>query len=93
MPETTIFVSSGFGLNRGPFVTLGVHGREIQMSVEEARHHAMATLQAAEAAESDGMIVEFLLKRLGMTMEHGAAVLIELRKIREAKQRERLGVV
>lgn len=52
--------TSGFGHKRGPFVTLSLNGADlIQMDVEEARSHAMAVLECAEAAETDGYIVDY----------------------------------
>lgn len=52
---------SGFGGKRGPFVTLLLDGEQIiQMSVAEAQHHAMCVLEAAESAETDGFIAEYV---------------------------------
>jgi hypothetical protein len=59
--EKKLDAISGFGLNRGPFVTLLLNDQElIQMSVAEARHHAMCVLEAAEAAETDSFIVDYV---------------------------------
>lgn len=59
--EKKLDAMSGCGLNRGPFVTLLLNDQElIQMSVEEARHHAMCVLEAAESAETDGFIATYV---------------------------------
>lgn len=99
MPEAKwrkIEATSGFGRAIGPFVTLSLDGDDIvQMSVEEARHHAMCVLQAAEAAETDGMIVQFMANVLGERPDrvNNVAVLAEFRKIRDIARRSREGVV
>jgi TctA family transporter len=87
-------VTSGFGPNRGAFVTLDMDGKDIlQMSIEEARHHAIAVLEAAEAAEMDGVIVSFAEKLGVPSGSPTAAMLLEFRKLRDANRRRRQGVV
>lgn len=92
--ETRLDCISGFGTQRGPFVTITVNGENlVQMSVEEARHHAANLLQAAEAAEMDGIVIAWATDRVGVTMEEATKLLLDFRKLRDAARRRREGVV
>jgi hypothetical protein len=87
-------VTSGYGAKVGPFVTLSVDGVDLlQMTTEEARHHAQAALEAAEAAEMDGVIVAFGQKLGVPSGAPMAAMLLEFRQLRDANRRRRQGVV
>jgi hypothetical protein len=77
------------GRDRQPYVHLvlmytdGTEEIAGQMTVAEARHHAMATLEAAEAAETDAFLVWFLEQRVGLEQGAAAALLPEFRTWRE----------
>ncbi len=92
MPDKVLVCTSGYGLKRGPFITLSFEGKDVcQISVEEARHFAMAVLQAAEAAESDGIFFAMATeRRLGV--KGAAELLLKARKIRDEQRRAREGV-
>jgi hypothetical protein len=83
--DKTILVTSGYGGNtKKPFVM--VEGDEfdkpIQFSPTDARALAQNLLRAAEAAESDAVIVNFLHGELELPMGKVAEVLVMFRKFR-----------
>lgn len=92
MPKIQSFsVTSGYGQNtRRPFVEFRGPS-ESTMSPKEARDLAMNLIQAAEAAESDGFLVEFVLEQIGGEMEQAAGLLQMFREWREALWREKYG--
>lgn len=59
-----------------------------QWSPAEARHHAMAVLEVAEAAEQDAFIYEWFAGRYSLDERHVSILLQEYRAFRAA-QRER----
>jgi hypothetical protein len=83
-------VTSGYGHNtRRPFVE--IHGPERkQMSPKEARDLGLNLIQA-EAAESDGFLVEFVLEQIEGEMEEAAGLLQMFREWREALWKEKYG--
>lgn len=94
MSQKRINVSSGFGFKIGPFVTIEFDGKEVQVSVEEARHHAMCVLTCAEGAETDGVIVEWTRDVLKAADPRVIGEVVQaFRKTREAAHRRRTGVV
>lgn len=63
-----ILVSSGYGLNtRLPFVQIESEDldKPIQVSPQEARDLALNLLQAAEGADTDAFMVDFLKNTVG----------------------------
>ena len=89
--EHRIEVQSGFGANtREPFVTLTLpDGRDrIQMRAHEARDLAVNILQGAEAALTDGLVVEFFRGKVGLGMPEVAGILSQLRAYRVRKSKE-----
>ena len=67
-----------------PFVQLIMDGKVVgQMSTKEARDHALATLEAAEAADQDAFMVDFLHTKIGMEMPAAGRILVEFREWRE----------
>jgi hypothetical protein len=93
MPDELVEVISGFGLRRGPFVTVKYGDREIQMSVEEARNHALNLIQCCEAAEMDGIVFEWVTVDVKQSIEAAGSLLLEFRKFRDASRRRRQGVI
>lgn len=87
MTTKTINVTSGYGHNtKEPFVEINAPQLRIQMSPENARDLALNLLQAAEAAYSDGFLIEFLTDAIGSDPAQAAMLLGEFRKWRETKQ-------
>lgn len=81
-------VTSGFGgRTQKPFVQVLIEAADwsCQMSPSEARDLAHNLLECADAAESDGFLVTFLRKKVGLRDQQIASVLIDFRKWREAK--------
>jgi len=54
-----------------------------QLPVSEARSHAMAILECADAAESDAFLVQFLKEKVKLPDDQYAPILIEFRAYRE----------
>lgn len=57
-----------------------------QMTVEEARTHAHGILQAAESAETDAFLCEFMENFLGATKPQMGVILSDFRAFRERKR-------
>jgi hypothetical protein len=82
----SILVTAGYGGNTNqPFVQVEGEAIDgpIQLSPQEARAFAMTLLESADAAESDGFIVEFMRKELKADHEHTMVLLKEFRKFRQ----------
>lgn len=92
--NSVLEVVSGFGAKVGPFVTISLDDQKLcQLSIEEARHHALAILEAAEAAEMDGVILSFG-EKLGIPEgTQRAVMLMDFRQMRDVNRRRRQGVV
>lgn len=76
------------GVNRKgeAFVQLILEGKPIaQMTPAEARDHARAVTEAAEAAEQDAFMLEFAKSTIGTTEVGAAQLLVEFRRFREAR--------
>lgn len=86
-----IHVTSGFGANtREPFVQVEMEypkDHPLQLHPDEARDLAANLLQAAEAADQDAFLFEFVSKELHAGDNAGGGILLEFRKWRS----ERLG--
>lgn len=68
--------------NHQPYVTLKLGDQATQMDPTEARRIAAWLLEAAEAAEADAFIVQFLSKDMDLGTDYAAAVLATFRKKR-----------
>ena len=70
-----------------PFVQLTWGTEQAQMTPEEARQHAYAILDAANAAETDSIMVGFLKDKVGIPddKEMIAKILKDFRDLRERK--------
>jgi len=62
--------------------------RKMQMSVAEARQHAMQVLEVAEAAETDAFLVAFF-QQLDNSFEGALRMLVKFREFREAREASR----
>lgn len=86
----TFEVSSGFGHNtQAPYVQVLIKKADwmTQMSPATARELAMSLFAAADAAESDGFLVGFLQKTIGVKdMSAIVSVLVQFREYRAQQQ-------
>lgn len=73
---------------RKPFVELRHRDFLVQWSPADARHHAMAVLEVAEAAEQDAFFVTFIVEQLKSSDQVAEAMLQDFRGYRAA-QREK----
>ncbi len=92
--EHMISIASGYGhATKEPFVTFSMANPEetanptIQMQSDQARQIAFRILEAADAAESDGFIVEWLAGTADMSDSQVGALLSEFRDWREKRRR------
>lgn len=92
-PEAMFEVQSGYSSkNRRPFVELSYDGASLKVSPDEARDIAFSLIGAAEAAEQDGFLFEFMTNQVGVEGGMAAAVIVEYREYRErGRQVEPLG--
>jgi hypothetical protein len=85
-----IKVTSGFGGNtREPFVQVEMDypkDHPLQLHPDEARDLAANLLQAAEAADGDQFMFEFVSKELHAGDNAGANILLEYRKFRNERR-------
>lgn len=65
-----------------PFVQLHWGELHAQMTPDEARQHAFAILECAEAADSDAFLFHFARKRVGMDEERAAKLIFSFREFR-----------
>lgn len=88
----TFEVSSGFGYNtQAPYVQVLIKKADwmTQMSPATARELALNLMACADAAESDGFLVNFLRKTVGVEdMRAIATILMEFREYREQQEKE-----
>jgi hypothetical protein len=61
------------------------------MLFQMAAWQHMASLKMAEAAETDGFLVEFITEQVGMGLEEAAGLLAHFREWRESLWREKYG--
>jgi len=83
LPNDILWHQSGVNPKGEPFVQL-LRGDQIvgQMSPEEAREHAHAMLEAAEAAEQDAFLMHFAREIVGASQEDAAGLLMRFREFR-----------
>lgn len=90
----TIMVTSGYGGNtRQPFVELKTDKLKapLQLSPEEARDLAQNILEAAEAAEQDAFMFEYVSKDLNAGERAAAGIISAFRKWRDEHGQNRQG--
>src|SRR6185369_10044031 len=86
--EQIFLVSSGYGGNtKRPFVQLQHPSidRPLTISPNEARALALNILECADAAESDGFLVEFFKGDLEQDDQHIAFLLTQFREYRKKR--------
>lgn len=94
--DTHISIASGYGGNtQRPFVAIGIANPTesanpiVQLPTDEARRQAMYILEAADAAESDGFVIEWFSRGAAhLSDEQAAAVLADFRAYREKRRKE-----
>src|SRR6185369_15251603 len=86
---TMISVSTIYGAKtKEPYVVLEIRNPEMYMSPTQAREIAQMFLEAADAAESDGFVVEFFQKHIGLDTNDATKLLLIFREYR-VEQRKR----
>jgi hypothetical protein len=81
--EKTLWHQSGVAPTGDPFVQLILDEEIIaQMSPEAARDHARQITEAAEAAEQDAFIMDFMQRQIGLDINRAGQVLVDLRNYR-----------
>jgi len=68
-------------------ITIGDR-KPVYVTPEEARSIAEDILQAATAAETDEVVMRWLMGKLGVNVEQGAAILQDLRRFRAERRHE-----
>ncbi len=83
LPANILWHQSGVNSKGEPFVQL-LRGETIigQMSVTEARDHARAMTEAAEAAETDAFVFQWVTTQIGAGPAEAAGLLIAFRQFR-----------
>ena len=82
--ELNIAITSGLNHKLRPFNTIHVNGHAAgQMTPAEVRQMALQWLEAAEAAESDALIVAELMETAGLDLQTAGAFIVALRERRE----------
>jgi hypothetical protein len=91
-PNDVLWHQSGVNPAGEPFVQL-LRGTEVicQMSPEQARDHGHATIEAAEAAEQDAFMVNFMQTKVGLDLERAMMVLVDFRRYRVERSGKRGG--
>lgn len=82
-PAPRLWHQSGVNPKGEPFVQL-LLGEQIicQMDPEQARDHARAITEAAEAAEQDAFLMDFFQRQVGLDFNAAGKVLIGFRHFR-----------
>jgi len=91
-PGDGFYCESQYGVfERKPIVQITVRLRDevriTQVTPDNARALAMNLLECAEAADMDAVVIEFLQKRLGQTLEVAATIVGEFRELRDELKR------
>jgi len=85
--EKNFWVQSGYGINtRKPFVAFHWQDVVFQVDVEKAREIAGMIFQAAEAAETDGFIFEWIQEETKVDEKAARVFLGEYRKWRDERR-------
>jgi len=92
LPDDILWHQSGVNQKGEPFVQLIFGNRVIaQMDVEQAREHGRTIVEAAEAAETDAFIFDWVINRVGAEPENAGAMLVDFRKYRTERTGKRHG--
>jgi hypothetical protein len=94
LPDDILWHQSGVNRQGEPFVQLILGTKVItQMDLEQARDHARAITEAAEAAEQDAFMLDFLQDKdkIGLDRDRAMQVLMDFRRFRTAHTGKRGG--
>jgi hypothetical protein len=81
--EGEFMVSNGYGQNSGKgFVAIQVPEQQMQIDPDTARNLALNLLGAAEAADQEAMLIQFLIGQVGMSLADVGPLLAALRHAR-----------
>jgi hypothetical protein len=81
--DHVLWHQSGISPHGEPFVQLLRDDKIIaQMSPEQARDHARAVTEAAEAAEQDAFIWDWVLNKVGAGKDQAYGLIVDFRKYR-----------
>jgi hypothetical protein len=70
------------------YVEIEYKGEKIQLSVAEAREHALYILEACEAAEMDAILLQFLQHDMGLEVEKAIAIIQSIRQYRIGNRKD-----
>ncbi|HET9304844.1 MAG TPA: hypothetical protein VFO46_02345 [Candidatus Sulfotelmatobacter sp.] len=92
LPDDILWHQSGVNPRGEPFIQL-IRGEKVisQMSAEQARDHAQAVLESAEAAEQDAFLIDFARNQMGLEMPDAARLLMAFREYRQKRTGKRGG--
>lgn len=94
IPDDILWHQSGVNAKGEPFVQLIQGGKVIgQMSPQEARDHAQAMIEAAEATEQDGFIMDWVINKVGAGPQQAAGLIADFRQYRRERTGKRGGPV
>lgn len=94
LPDDILWHQSGVNSKGEPFVQLLRGNRVIgQMSPQEARDHAQAMIEAAEAAEQDAFIRDWVMTKVGAGEAQAAGLIADFRQYRRERTGKRGGPV
>ena len=88
-PKKILFNSMVSSTTLDPWVSFEWGGEKGKVSPDEAREHAWGVLQTANAAESDGFLVETLMKDATMSIHTATATLRDFREWRDTPRTKR----
>ncbi len=90
--EQKLWHQSGVNQKGEAFVQLILNGKIIcQMDVWKARDHATAIIEAAEAAETDAFLINWLVNIVKVDINTTGGLLAEFRRYREEKTGKKEG--
>lgn len=94
IPDDILWHQSGVNQIGEPFVQL-IRGTQViaQMDPQQARDHGQAILEAAEAAEQDAFIFDWVVNRVGSGVDQAAGLLQDFRQYRRERTGKRGGPV
>jgi hypothetical protein len=77
---------SGVNPKGEPFVQLLLEDQIIaQMTPDEARDHARAITEAAEASEQDAFLLDFARNKIGMPFQEAGKIIVAFREYRQER--------
>ena len=77
-------VESIYGLKtKQGLVTIGIHGKEMQYTILDAKKMAYIILEACEGAQTDEYLMEFFIEELKQPLDIAGAMLLQMRMMRK----------